>query len=294
MQLIQTGRTLRRLLAFALALAVPCGAAQAEVPGSTTEPLRVMSFNVRTPVDTEPGRRWDDRRDAMVALLQAQKPAVVGTQELVQKQAEYLTAHLPGYRWFGQGRRGGEGDEHMGVFYDSAQLKVVESGDFWLSDTPEVAGSITWGNLFPRMVTWALFERVADGQRFYLLNTHLPYRDEDEPRRVKGAKVIAARLQQLPAGVPVVVTGDFNSEPGSETYATFTAALEDARKVAAKVEGPRLTFHDFSGTPSTELDWILVRGVKVLRFVTLDDRTGGVLPSDHFPVMAEVEIPVTR
>lgn len=284
----------RHALWLAFALSLPLGSVQARSPAPAAEPLRVMSFNVRTPVDTEPGRRWDDRRDAMVSLLQAQKPAVFGTQELVSKQAEYLTAHLPGYRWFGQGRRGGDGDEHMGVFYDSAQLKVVESGDFWLSDTPEVAGSITWGNLFPRMVTWALFERVADGQRFYLLNTHLPYRDEDEPRRVKGAKAIVARLQQLHAGVPVLVTGDFNSEPGSETYATFTAALEDARKVAAKVEGPRLTFHDFSGKPTTELDWILVRGVKVLKFVTLDDKPGGVLPSDHFPVMAEVVLPAGR
>lgn len=281
----------RHALWLAFALSLPFGSAQAHSPTPAAEPLRVMSFNVRTPVDTEPGRRWVDRRDAMVNLLRAQRPAVVGTQELVQQQAEYLTTQLPDYRWFGQGRRGGEGDEHMGVFYDSTRLKVVESGDFWLSDTPEVPGSITWGNLYPRMVTWALFERVSDRRRFYLLNTHLPYRDDDEPRRVQGAKAIVARLQQLHAGVPVVITGDFNSEPGSGTYATFTAVLGDARRQAAKVEGPRLTFHNFSGTPTTELDWILVRGMKVLRFATLDDKPGGVLPSDHFPVVADVELP---
>lgn len=281
----------RHALWLAFALSLPFGSAQARSPTPAAEPLRVMSFNVRTPVDTEPGRRWVDRRDAMVNLLRAQRPAVVGTQELVQQQAEYLTTQLPDYRWFGQGRRGGEGDEHMGVFYDSTRLKVVESGDFWLSDTPEVPGSITWGNLYPRMVTWALFERVSDSRRFYLLNTHLPYRDDDEPRRVQGAKAIVARLQQLHAGVPVVITGDFNSEPGSGTYATFTAVLGDARRQAAKVEGPRLTFHNFSGTPTTELDWILVRGMKVLRFATLDDKPGGVLPSDHFPVVADVELP---
>ena len=281
----------RHALWLAFALSLPFGSAQARSPTPAAEPLRVMSFNVRTPVDTEPGRRWVDRRDAMVNLLRAQRPAVVGTQELVQQQAEYLTTQLPDYRWFGQGRRGGEGDEHMGVFYDSTRLKVVESGDFWLSDTPEVPGSITWGNLYPRMVTWALFERVSDSRRFYLLNTHLPYRDDDEPRRVQGAKAIVARLQQLHAGVPVVITGDFNSEPGSGTYATFTAVLGDARRQAAEVEGPRLTFHNFSGTPTTELDWILVRGMKVLRFATLDDKPGGVLPSDHFPVVADVELP---
>lgn len=277
----------RTALLALMALSLPVGHALAE----TAAPLRVMSFNVRTPVDTEPGRRWDDRRDAMVSLLREQRPAVFGTQELVQKQADYLVAHLPGYRWFGKDRRGGSGDEHMGVFYDSAQLTVVDQGDFWLSDTPDVPGSITWGNLMPRMVTWALFQRQADGKQFYLLNTHLPYRDEDEPRRVLGAKLIATRLATLPKYIPVVVTGDFNSEPGSTTYQAFTAALGDARKLAAKVDGPRLTFHDFTGKPTVELDWILVRGFKVDRFQTLEDAPGGVLPSDHYPVQAELRFP---
>lgn len=277
----------RTALLALMALSLPAGHALAQ----TDAPLRVMSFNVRTPVDTEPGRRWEDRRDAMVALLRDQHPAVFGTQELVEKQADYLVEHLPGYRWFGEGRRGGKGDEHMGVFYDSAQLTVVESGNFWLSDTPDVAGSITWGNLMPRMVTWALFQRQADGKRFYLLNTHLPYRDEDEPRRVLGARLIVDRLAALPKDIPVVVTGDFNSEPGSTTYQAFTRALGDARRLAGKVDGPRLTFHDFSGKPTVELDWILVRGFRVDRFSTLDDRPGGVLPSDHFPVQADLRFP---
>lgn len=253
--------------------------------------LRVMSFNVRTPVDTESGRRWEDRRDAMVTLLREHHPAVFGTQELVEKQADYLVQHLPGYRWFGEGRRGGHADEHMGVFYDTAQLKLLESGNFWLSDTPDVVASITWGNLMPRMVTWALFQRQADGKRFYLYNTHLPYRDEDEPRRVLGAKLISQRLAALPQDVPVVVTGDFNSEPGGTTYAAFTETLGDARKLARKVEGPRLTFQNFSDTPTAEIDWILVRGFGVNRFSTLDQKPGGVLPSDHYPVMAELVFP---
>ena len=272
----------RPALLVLMAMSLATGSAYAAAP------LRVMSFNVRTPVDTEPGRRWEDRREAMVTLLREQHPAVFGTQELVEKQADYLVEHLPGYRWFGEGRSGGNGDEHMGVFYDSAQLTLVESGNFWLSDTPDVVGSITWGNLMPRMVSWGLFQRQADGKRFYLLNTHLPYRDEDEPRRVLGAKLIIEKIAALPKDIPVVVTGDFNSEPGSSTYKAFTTALGDARRLAGKVDGPRLTFHDFSGKPTVELDWILVRGFKVDRFSTLDDQPGGVLPSDHYPVQAEL------
>lgn len=276
----------RPALLLLMALSVAAGSAHA------ADALRVMSFNVRTPADTDPGKRWEDRRDAMVTLIRAQRPEVIGTQELVRKQSDYLAAHLPDYRVFGKGRSGKDGtqgDEYMGVLYDSTRLKVLESGDFWLSDTPDVPGSITWGNLMPRMVTWALFQRQADGQRFYLYNTHLPYRDEDEPRRVLGAELILKRLAALPKDIPVVVTGDFNSEPGGTTYQAFTRGLKDARTLAAQVEGPRLTFHNFTGTPTTELDWILVRGFSVDHFSTLDDRPGGVLPSDHFPVQADLQ-----
>ncbi len=151
----------RPALCALLVLALPA-VAWAAAPA----PLKVMSFNVRTPADTEPGKRWPDRRDAMVKVILDAHPAVIGTQELVKEQADYLSEHLPGYRWFGEGRRGGSGDEHMGVFYDSKVLAIEESGNFWLSDTPDAPGSITWGNLYPRMVTWALFRRLDDGRRF--------------------------------------------------------------------------------------------------------------------------------
>lgn len=278
---------IRRLpLLFLLSLAIQ--AAQAATPG-----LRVMSFNVRTPADTEAGKRWEDRRDSMVALIQQTHPQVIGTQELTPPQASYLASHLQGFRWFGQGRRGGEGDEHMGVFYDASALVLVESGDFWLSDTPEVPGSISWGHPYPRMVTWGLFERRADGRRFYLFNTHLPYRAEDEPARVRGAKLLLSRLASLPHDIPVVLTGDFNTEPGGDTWRTLTATLHDARGEATQVKGPRLTFHDFTGKGQQQLDWILLRGFTATDFATLDARPNGVLPSDHFPVMADLRFPTT-
>ncbi|KAF1017561.1 MAG: hypothetical protein GAK31_00829 [Stenotrophomonas maltophilia] len=282
----------RPALLALLALALPAASAWAATP--TTAPLTVMSFNVRTPADTEPGKRWEDRRDAMVKVIRDAHPAVVGTQELVLEQATYLAEHLPGYRWFGEGRGGGSGDEHMGVFYDTRVLALEASGNYWLSDTPEVAGSITWGNLYPRMVTWGLFRRLDDGRRFYFMDTHLPYRNEDEPRRVKGAELIASRLASLPADLPVVLTGDFNSEPGSPTYTAFTRVLQDTRTQVKTPKGPRLTFHDFTGTATAELDWVLVRGFRAREFATLDTRVDGVLPSDHFPLRVVLDWPASR
>ncbi|WP_127170659.1 endonuclease/exonuclease/phosphatase family protein [Xanthomonas euvesicatoria] len=276
-------QVLRRLLAIGalLCIALP---ALAVTPAA---PLRVMSFNVRVPADTDGDKRWQVRRAAMVALIKQTHPDVFGTQELVSEQAAFLAEQLPDYRWFGQGRRGDDSDEHMGVFYDARVLQVVESGNFWLSDTPERAGSITWGNVLPRMATWALFERRSDKSRFYLFNTHFPYRDEDEPARERSARLILSRIAQLPATVPVVLTGDFNSDPDKITYPTLTAVLRDARAQASKRSGPENTFQDFTTHPTRRIDWILYRGLRPTRFATLDDRPGGILPSDHYPVMAE-------
>lgn len=254
-------------------------------------PLRVMSFNIRLPAESDGVDYWETRKPLAVRMLREQQPDVIGLQELVQAQAEYLARELPEYAWFGRGRNADGGGEHMGVFYRKDRLKVVESGDFWLSDTPDVPGSITWNHLYPRMVTWALFEQRSDGKRFYLFNTHLPYRDQDEAARVKGAQAIARRLAALPAGVPVVLTGDFNTAPDSQVHAVLAQTLQDAWTTAPRVEGSEATFHGFTGNADKRIDWIFVRGVQLESIASITTRWCGRYPSDHFPLLATLRLP---
>lgn len=273
-----------------IATATACATPQAVATG---EPMRVMAFNVRVPVDTD-GNRWELRRDRLVETIREAAPDLVGTQELVRAQAGFIVGHLPEYAWFGTGRRGAQGDandEYMGVFYRRDALRLVESGDFWLSDTPDAPGSMTWGNLYPRMVTWGLFERVSDGRRFYFLDTHLPYRDEDGPVRVRAAEAIVQWIAGLPVDVPVILAGDFNDVPGSATHRALTGGLEDAWTEAPRREGPEGTFHGFTGTPGKRIDWILYRGLQPTHVRTIVDHSAsdGDYPSDHFPVLAEFE-----
>jgi endonuclease/exonuclease/phosphatase family metal-dependent hydrolase len=222
-------------------------------------------------------------------MLRTEDPDVLGTQELFKRQGDEIVARLPQYVWFGEGRRGGHDDEHMGVFYRKDRLRLRESGNFWLSDTPEIAGSRTWGNIYPRMVTWARFERVADGARFTLFNTHLPYRDEDEPARLRGAELIRARLDQLDENEMVILTGDFNTTPDSPVHATLAARLTDAWIAAPQRTGPEATFHGFTGQAKQRIDWILFRGLAVKSAKTVTTQTDGRYPSDHFPVIVELE-----
>jgi endonuclease/exonuclease/phosphatase family metal-dependent hydrolase len=271
-----------RLLPLLLALALPWA-----VPATAATPLRVMTFNVRLPVESDAANYWDRRRDLVVETIRHEDPDLIGTQELVGRQGAEIIAALPRYAWFGAGRRGSEDDEHMGVFYRTDRLRVLASGDFWLSDTPGIPGSISWGNLYPRLVTWARFQRIADGATFSFYNTHLPYRDEDESARVKAAQLILSRLRALPATEPVIVTGDFNSAPDSGAYRTLTSWLADAWTAAPRHCGPEATFHDFTGTPDRRIDWILSRNLQATTIRTVTRHRGAHYPSDHFPVVAE-------
>ncbi|HET9510073.1 MAG TPA: endonuclease/exonuclease/phosphatase family protein [Sphingomonas sp.] len=263
-------------------------AALAAAP-ATAQTLKVMTFNVRLPIDSDGANRWDARRDIAARVVARSRAEVVGTQELFQRQGDDLVARLPGYTWFGIDRRGGHADEHMGVLYDTRRLRLVEQGQFWLSDTPDVAGSISWGHPFPRMATWGVFERKRDKRRFRLLNTHFPYRAEDEAAREKAARLILAKLDTLPgADLPTVLTGDFNTVPESATHAALRTRLSDAWTTAKRRSGPERTFHGFKGTPDRRIDWIFTRGFTATRVQTLTDHQGAVWASDHFPVVADL------
>lgn len=263
----------------------------ASMQARATDPLSVMSFNIRLTAESDGVDYWETRKPLAVRMLREQQPDVIGLQELVKAQADYLARELPQYAWFGRGREADGGGEHMGVFYRKDRLTVVESGDFWLSDTPDVAGSITWGHPHPRMVTWALFEQRSDGRRFYLFNTHLPYRDEDEAARLKGAQAIARHLATLPDDVPVVLTGDFNTTPDSDAHAVLAGTLQDAWTTAPRVEGIDATFHGFTGKADRRIDWIFVRGAQLESITSVTTRWNNRYPSDHFPLVATLRLP---
>lgn len=263
--------------------------ALASLTPAHADTLRVMSFNVRLPLAQDGANDWPHRRDHLAEVVRDAAPDVIGTQELKRVQADYLLARLPGYAWFGMDRRGGRDDEHMGIFYRRDRLRVVEIGNFWLSATPEKPGSISWGHPYPRMVTWALFESNSGGRRFYMYNTHFPYRGEDVAARMRAAAAIADRIATLPAATPLVLTGDFNTTPDSSVHAFLTQSLSDARTAAPKVDGPAETFHAFTGKADRRIDWILTRGFRPVGYRTDDAARNGRYPSDHFPVIADLE-----
>ena len=258
---------------------------------ASAETLRIVSYNVRYPASGDGENKWELRRDHFVASVRALDPDLMGTQELFALQGHYLVEKAPEYKWFGVSRRGNDQDEHMGVFYKPAKLKVIESGNFWLSETPDTPGSMSWNVSLPRMVTWALFESKATRRRFYFFNTHFPHRREDDEARRRCAQVIAERLRRLDPKIPLILTGDFNSPATGPTYDTFTPLLHDAWTSTEHRFGPEQTFHGFTGKPDgRRIDWIFSRGFRTLLAETSTLHVNGRYPSDHFPILAVLEL----
>lgn len=256
---------------------------------SAAENLRIMTFNVRYPAKGDGENRWELRRDLLVETIREKAPDLLGTQELFYEQGQYIVEKLPGYAWFGVSRRGNQEDEHMGVFYRKDRLKLLESGNFWLSETPDKPASMSWDVTLPRMVTWGLFQ--IGNRRFYFANTHFPHRSQDAAARVKCAEVIAKWLSARPKDIPLILTGDFNTGAGTEPYKLLTATLTDAWEAAARRTGPTGTFNGFQGrTTGPRIDWILYRGpFQALEAETITKNDNGRYPSDHFPVFAVLE-----
>lgn len=247
-----------------------------------TAALRLMTFNLRRDVEADGPHRWTQRKDAAAALVRTHAPHVLATQEGLPHQLADLDARLPHLRRVGGDRRGNGTDEHTAIYYDPSRLILVATGDLWLSDTPGEAGSATWGNRLPRMLTWARFTDQDTGQSFTCANTHLDHESPEARRR--SAAFLAERMPGA------ILLGDFNAEPGDDVHLRLTATWRDAAQEAdATLDGCTHTFHGFTGAARARLDWILAPPqVRVVEHRVLKERPSGALVSDHHPVMVRV------
>jgi len=284
---------LRTLVAAAMALPL-IGTVRSAAVLHDIRLLDVMTYNLRYASSSEPNS-WTVRRPVMRELLRRAAPDVFGTQEGLYHQLRDIQHDLaPHYDWIGSGRKGGSHDEAVAVFYDTRRLAPVEYDHFWLSDTPEVIASNTWGGAHPRMVTWVRFSDLGDGGReFYVLNTHLD--NASQYARARAAALIAERIDGLDGSLPLVVTGDFNSAAHyNPVYDTvLRAGLVDSWDAAAG-RGPLYgTFHGYRPLvpDGDRIDWILVTpGVTVHRTAVDTFSAHGRFPSDHLPVRSTISL----
>nr|WP_078648629.1 endonuclease/exonuclease/phosphatase family protein [Streptomyces ochraceiscleroticus] len=261
--------------------------------GGAGRRLRAMTFNLRYASEQQPNS-WVQRRPVMRELLRREAPHLLGTQEGLYGQLQEIAEDLGArYSWLGTGRAGGSRDEFAAIFYDTRRLRPVEYDHFWLSDTPYVIGSATWGNSVIRMVTWVRFRDLLTGAEFYALNTHLDHAHQGS--RERSAGLITDRLRSLEAGLPRIVTGDFNvAAHANPVYETMLRAgsLVDSWDAAEERSAQYATFHGYRPlVPNGDrVDWLLTSpSVRTLSAEINIFAKDGQYPSDHLPVQADLE-----
>ncbi len=264
--------------------------------GGAGAPVRFMTFNLRfdTVLDEPAGNRWSDRREAVFETIARERPDIVGFQEALRSQLSDLSASLPDRQGIGRPRDIGDTAEYVPLFFDKSRFELAEYGDFWLSPTPEVEGSRGWDTDVPRHCTWAQMRDERTGALFSVFNTHLDVKGS--LARAEASKVILTKVAVAP-GLPAVVMGDFNTTEDSPPLETFrSAGFRDTYRVVHPDATDVQTIHgyyEFEGP--TKIDYILCDARwDVLDARIVRDRAAGRLPSDHFPLTADLVPRATR
>jgi endonuclease/exonuclease/phosphatase family metal-dependent hydrolase len=266
-------------------------AVQPPPSSETAAPLSVMTFNIRYGTAEDGDDHWTKRRAQLFALLRDRKPDVLGLQEALDFQIDEILAAVPGYASVGVGRTDGRREgEYSPLLYRTARLDVRRSDTFWFSDTPAVPGSMTWGNRYERICTWAYFED-REGVPFYVFNVHLDH--ESQQSRERSAGLLLERVRTRAPAAPAIVTGDFNAGERNPAIEAMRGALRDSFRVRLPDATEVGTYNGFElgNTRGEKIDYVFVGdGIEVLDADIVRASVDGHYPSDHFPVTARLRL----
>lgn len=253
--------------------------------------IRVMSFNIRYGLADDGDNHWHNRKEFALERIRVFDPDLLGLQECRDDhQAEFLRAHLSGHQFYGV-HRGGPGEtalEMAPLFVRRESFQLLDSGCFWLSETPEVSGSLSWKSNYPRTLSWVRLACTESGRELVYANTHFDY----EPEAILGdARCLNQWLEQLGRDTPLILSGDFNAEKDSQAYRLLTTDLGDAYHQVHPQVTDESTYHAFGHWEQREtIDWILVsRHFQVVTAEIDRTRKGNLFPSDHYPITAVLD-----
>lgn len=270
--------------------------------GDRNTPIKVMSFNIRYGAANDGENSWKHRDYLVLETIQNYGPDLIGYQEALKFQVDFLKQNLKGYGFHGIGRdKGTEEGEYVPVMWKMDRFELVDSGHFWLSETPEIPGSVSWDSSLTRMLSWVVLrDKKAVGYQKELVfaNTHFDHRGNQA--RLESAKLIRQRAEEIMNDIPIILTGDFNTTEDLAPYAALCKAegfngkpLVDAfRVIHPEVSDNERSFGAWVGQrDGKRIDWILHTD----DFVTLNaainyTQDAGRYPSDHYPVEAIVRL----
>jgi endonuclease/exonuclease/phosphatase family metal-dependent hydrolase len=260
--------------------------------GNTYAQDKVMTFNIKYDNPMDQKNAWEDRKAELVALIKEYQPGIIGLQEVLKHQLDYITRELDGYKCYGIGRDDGkEAGEYAPVIIDQAKYILIDRGTFWLSETP-LMPSYGWNAACPRIATYVVVKEKASGDTIHIINTHYDHRSAKA--RKESSKLICKFLKNKNIDqAKVIVMGDLNSLSGSKQIATLKELFTDSfEKFSERDSGPKGTFSKFKVNSKCKrrIDYIFTKGLKVKSYQNVaKKRSNGLWISDHLPVVIEIE-----
>ncbi len=262
----------------------------AAAQGQTTS---IMTFNIKydNPADGEDS--WDQRKDALVDLIARYHPDILGIQEGLLHQVEFIQQRIPNYTYIGVGREDGiSKGEYSAIYYDSTKFELLTHETFWLSDSPDRV-SVGWDAAMERICTYGRFRFKLSNETLHVFNTHFDHMGSEA--RKQSTVLILNKISAY--GIQderLVVMGDFNAVPESEPIAVLKKELDYGLDISeSEFQGPDGTFNAFDSIRplGDAIDYIFTNQLDVISYRHIDDRKGnGFFISDHFPVFIEVKL----
>lgn len=260
--------------------------------------LNVLSFNIRYDNPGDEFNSWQFRKETVAQLIRQQDADIVGAQEVLHHQMEGLKLLLPEYTYLGVGREDGkEKGEYAPIIFKSDKFENTQSGYFWLSETPEIAGSKGWDGACERIATWAILKDKLTQKSLFIINTHLDH--VGQIARREGVTLLLNKVEELSNGLPVIITGDFNAAPESDVIkhvldTPVPEELHHTKDIAKETSGTDWTFHGFGKVPTEKrefIDYIFVSDeVKVSSHDVLPEKLNEQYISDHSVVSARIRL----
>ena len=301
-------------VALAVTLLSSCGVSR------RVTTMQVGSFNIRyeNRGDSLRGNGWGQRAPVIAQLIRFHDFEIFGTQEGKINALTQLKGLLPEYDYIGLGRDDGiHKGEHAAIFYKAERFDLLDHGDFWLSETPDVP-SVGWDAALNRICTWGHFKVKDTKQDFYYFSLHMDH--IGVKARMESAKLVVSKIKEICKGKPVILVGDFNVDQTNPIYNTFTESgiLDDSYEICEiryALDGTANGFDPNSFTKS-RIDHVFVTpGTRVIRYGVLTDTYRTMTPeaqkyengnfpkeisfqayqartpSDHFPVKVILQLP---
>ena len=255
-------------------------------------PVVIATYNIRYNNPGDSLNAWSHRKENVKALIRFHEFDIFGTQEGLIDQMNGIS-EMEAYARTGHGRDDGkEAGEHSAIFYKKDRFKLIESGDFWLSETPEKPGKGWDAKCCNRICSWGKFQDIQTKKIFYFFSVHFDH--QGIVARKESGKLMVKKIQEIAKNAPVICVGDFNSTPETEQIQTMQTILNDSYNVTQDPPyGPVGTFNafKFDAPMKHRIDYIFVsKGIKVLKYGVLTDAKDQRYPSDHQPVMIKAVI----